>query len=217
MEDLINVLGVLGAYFAVLLVLAVAVETILDPIKMFRPLQKRASPEQVMKDLDEWLPQGSGGRAKATTIAGLVEQFEIGAEDIGTRVNEIGSIVEETADALGIGATVDEAERSLAVWISAIRRKHTLDTQRRIVFLRVSSAAIGIALAIALQIDTFGLLGDLFPLDAQGLFNHPFARYGGMVLTGFAASAGSSFWHDQLGKVRAVKEASRKVQDVTTG
>lgn len=40
MDNLVNVLGVLGAYFAVLLVLAVAVETILEPFTYI----KRQSP-----------------------------------------------------------------------------------------------------------------------------------------------------------------------------
>jgi hypothetical protein len=34
-----------------------------------------------------------------------------------------------------------------------------------------------------------------------------------MALTGFASSAGSSFWHDQLDRVRAVKEAARKAKE----
>jgi hypothetical protein len=31
-----------------------------------------------------------------------------------------------------------------------------------------------------------------------------------MIITGLAASAGSGFWHDQLGRLRAVKDAARE-------
>jgi hypothetical protein len=36
-------------------------------------------------------------------------------------------------------------------------------------------------------------------------------HYSGMVISGLAASAGSSFWHDQLGRMRAIKEAAHQL------
>ena len=41
------VLGVLGAYFAILLVLSVSVESILEPFSFFKGLQKKVSPDQI--------------------------------------------------------------------------------------------------------------------------------------------------------------------------
>jgi len=32
------------------------------------------------------------------------------------------------------------------------------------------------------------------------------------MITGLAASAGSSFWHDQLGRLRAIKDSMRELK-----
>jgi hypothetical protein len=37
----------------------------------------------------------------------------------------------------------------------------------------------------------------------------------GLVLSGFAASAGSSFWHDQSARLRSLKAASEAVSELT--
>jgi hypothetical protein len=38
--------------------------------------------------------------------------------------------------------------------------------------------------------------------------NIPYGITAGIILTGLAASAGSSFWHEQLSRLQAVKEVS---------
>lgn len=96
---------------------------------------------------------------------------------------------------------------------------------KRIRRLRLVSVLFGTLLAYALQIDSADLLRDLFPPDANflavtliradsALFTwfgstfriNMFDLTGGVILTGLAASAGSSFWHDQLGRLRNVKQ-----------
>jgi hypothetical protein len=57
------VLGVLGAYFAILLVLSVSVETILESFTFIKILQKQADPDDVVRAVQEWLPEGSGEAA----------------------------------------------------------------------------------------------------------------------------------------------------------
>jgi len=214
MNDIGHVLGILGAYFAVLLVLAVAVEAILDPFKLFKGLRKKVSPEDYMKDVKEWLPANSKGKASASAIANFVEEYDAGVKDLEERVKEISAVAKETATALDADAT--GAQQKLAVYMAAIRSKYALDERKRITILRVVSAIIGVVLAFLLKIDTFDLLIDLFPTDAQTLLSSAEANFGGMLLTGLAASAGSSFWHDQLGKVRALKEGTRKIQEAVS-
>jgi hypothetical protein len=215
MNDLVNVIGILGAYFAVLLVLAVAIETILDPFTLFKGLQKKVSPEEFMKDMKEWLPKDSKAETNATAIANFVQVYDAGVKDIQSRAKELGTIADDTAKALGLTANVTDAQKQLAIQMYAIRSKYNLDEQKRIVVLRILSAGIGILLAVILQIDTFEILGSLFSKQALAILSTPIAHYGGMALTGLAASAGSSFWHDQLVKVRALKEATQKVQEVS--
>jgi len=86
-----------------------------------------------------------------------------------------------------------------------------VDERTRITILRLLSALIGIMIAIFLKINTFEILGGLFPTEVQQTLAIPVAQYGGMVLTGLAASAGSNFWHDQLGKLRAIKNAANQI------
>jgi hypothetical protein len=216
MDNLVNVLGILGAYFAVLLVLAVSVETILDPFTiLIKPLRKKVSPEDAIKDIKEWLPDKSKAQTNAIAIANFVKEFNTEKKNITDRVNEIGAIANDTVKALGIAKQAAEAQKQLAIRIFAIRSKYSLDEEKRIVFVRMLSAFVGIVLALILQIDTFQLLSGLFGKEALQILFTPVAHIGGMLLTGFAASAGSSFWHDQLVTVRATKEEARRVQELT--
>ena len=48
-DSLSQVLGVIGAYFAILLVLSVSVETLLEPFSFFKGLRKTASPDDVLQ------------------------------------------------------------------------------------------------------------------------------------------------------------------------
>lgn len=101
------------------------------------------------------------------------------------------------------------------------------EDKKRIERLRFVSVLVALLLAYLLQVDSAVLLRDLFPTDANFLYitlveaDAPlFAWLGnllnvqmnpltaGIVLTGLAASAGSSFWHDQLNRLQAVKKST---------
>ena len=209
MDELVRILGIIGAYFAILLVLAVSIETILEPISYFKGLRKKIDPEEVLKDLNAWLPANSDAGAKAAAIANLTSEYQATVADLDKRVEEIKTIASETAKGLGITGQVDELQNKVAIRLAALREKYALTERRRITLLRSISAGVGILVAILLQINTFELLAALFPQGMPEFFATPYARYGGMVITGLAASAGSSFWHDQLGKLRAIKDAAR--------
>jgi hypothetical protein len=95
----------------------------------------------------------------------------------------------------------------------------------RLRILRVMSIAVGLLLAYLLQIDVLRLLGEAFPgaLDSlnvtivTGETLHTWRTWlpaekavtVGIVLTGFAASAGSAFWHDRLDKLQASKKGAQ--------
>lgn len=219
MDQIISALGALGAYFAVVLVLAVAVESLLDTIKLGGLLRSRISPEQAMKDVAAWLPDPeSQKKAQIAAITNMVSQFKVTAEQIEKQVEQANGIGQKVAEAIGLGNAATELEKRLAATLLAVRQKYTEDEARRVSTLRILSALCGIVLAIILQIDTFQLLASLLPKSFQDFLNSgtalaTVAHYGGMALTGFASSAGSSFWHDQLDRVRAAKDAARKVKE----
>jgi len=94
-------------------------------------------------------------------------------------------------------------------------------------WLRVVSVLTGITLAYLLQIDAAVLLDQALPgasatinavLNISGERLHAFwpllpansSLTAGILLTGLAASAGSKFWHDLLGRLQTTKEQAEK-------
>jgi hypothetical protein len=95
----------------------------------------------------------------------------------------------------------------------------------RLRILRVLSIIVGLVIAYALQIDVLNLLGEAFP-DIMEQLNwtvisgetlHAWRTWlpvdksitVGIVLTAFAASAGSAFWHDRLDQLQASKKGAQ--------
>ena len=211
MEQLTTILGVLGAYFAVVLVLAVSVETVLEPLTWFKDLQKKISPDDVLNDIKGWLHPITDMGTRAAAIANLSEEYRVNINDVQARLNVINTIADETAKGLGVQKPVDDAEKKIAVYMAALRAKFAVDERKRITILRIIAAAIGIAIAVMLKIDTFDILGSLLPPNVRIILTTPGGQFGGTVVTGLAASAGSSFWHDQLGRLRAIKESAQEL------
>lgn len=109
--------------------------------------------------------------------------------------------------------------------------KHRDEEASRQRVLRVIALAAGVILAYLLQIDAAVLLDRAVPGVAQtinGILDVPPERLNafwgvlpdnnrltaGIILTGLAASAGSAFWHDQLGKLQSIKEQSEAAAKV---
>ncbi len=95
----------------------------------------------------------------------------------------------------------------------------------RLRVLRVFSIVVGLIIAYALQIDVLRLLGEAFPGVLESInvvivtgdtlnswrswLPAEKAITVGVILTGFAASAGSAFWHDRLDKLQASKKGAQ--------
>lgn len=203
MDTIANALGIIGAYFAVLLVLAVGVEAVLEPFTLFKGLRKKVSPEEFTADVKEWIAAGSDPAQKAEAVSKLATQINVGVKDIQAFAAEIAA----TAETVGIPGGADIPKELMNV---IYKYQYSLDEKKRIVILRCLSAAIGLAIAGILQLDSFVMLSTMIPKGTSEMFSTPAAHWGGIVLTGLSASAGSSFWHDQLAKVRAVKEVAGK-------
>lgn len=208
MDNLANALGILGAYFVVLLVLAVAVETILEPFTLFKGLRKKVNPDEFTTDLKEWISSSSEATHTVKAITKFAKQINVGAKDIQSFVSEIASSAETTSGNLGSNGANVSKELLNVIY----KYQYTLGEKKRIVFLRILSAIIGVVIAKGLQLDSFTMLSNLLPKGTTDIFLTQGGHYGGILLTGLAASAGSSFWHDQLAKVRAVKEVAGKIK-----
>jgi len=209
------VLGVLGAYFAILLVLSVSVETILEPFSFLKGLQKKANPDDVLRDVREWLPEGSDEAAKVVAIQAYADKTKIDLAELESNAKEITEKAEQTLKDLGLESQVDTVKKKIAVQFSTLREKYAASQKQRIIILRTLSAVVGIVIAFALQINSFEILSSLFSTETMQSLSTPAGQIGGVVLTGLAASAGSSFWHDMIGRARNIKDTIKQVEDLT--
>jgi len=211
------VLGVLGAYFAILLVLSVSVETILEPFSFLKGLQKQANPDDVVKAVQEWLPEGSGEAAKVVAIQTYAEKARVDMTELDRVAKVQAAAAEETLKQLGLEAQVDTVKKEIAIKLATLREKYAASQRQRITILRTLSAVIGIIIAFALQINTFEILGSFFSAGVMASLNTQWGQIGGIIITGLAASAGSSFWHDMLGRVRNIKDTVKQVEVAVEG
>ncbi|HID52185.1 MAG TPA: hypothetical protein EYP41_09125 [Anaerolineae bacterium] len=118
-----------------------------------------------------------------------------------------------------------------ATQLMRIDERDKQENNIRISQLRLLSVIIGIFLAYLLKVDSADLLGGLFPGTSNFLYitligadsallqwiNATFnvnahALTAGVLLTGLGASAGSSFWHEQLNRIQAVKKTADAAQ-----
>ena len=206
------VLGVLGAYFAILLVLSVSVETILEPFSFLKGLQKQANPDDVLKSIEEWLPEGSGAAAKVIAIQSIAKSTRTRMENLDETAKAQVATAVETLKELGLEAQVDLARKEIAIKLSTLREKYASTEKQRVTLLRSLSAVIGIIISFVLHINTFEILGSLFSDQITQSLASQLGQIGGIILTGLAASAGSSYWHDMLGRARNLKESVKQVE-----
>lgn len=213
-SNISTILGILGAYFAVVLVLSVSVETILEPFTSLPWLRKKLDPDDILRDIKEWLPTGSELDAQVTAIQSLTTDAKMTEGQLLKGVQDLKQVADDALESLGPKSKVTQAQKDLALKFASLRRNYALNEKHRITLLRIISAVIGIVIAIMLQIDTFDILGVLFPPQVQLILTQQNAQIGGMLITGLAASAGSSFWHDMLGRVRNLKDTVQGASQV---
>ena len=213
-DNIATIIGILGAYFAMVFVLSVSVETILEPFTSLPWLRKKLDPDEILRDVREWLPAGSEADAKVTAIQTLTTDAKKTEDQLIQSVGDLKQVADEAIQVLGPNSKITQAQKELALKFAALRRNYALSEKHRITLLRVISAVIGMVIAIMLRIDTFDIIGVLLPTDVQDILTQPNAQLGGMLITGLAASAGSSFWHDMLGRVRNLKDVVQEVSQV---
>ena len=217
LDSVTIVLGVLGAYFAILLVLSVSVERILEPFSWFRGLRKQASPDEVLQSVQEWLPEGSDAAKKVIAIQTFASQTKTNLSQLEKTVGMLRDDAVKALTDLGLEAQLDTVQKDIALKMSALRQQHMLREKNRVTLLRVISALVGIVIAWLMQINTFEILGVIIPDDVLSSLSSPVGQVGGILLTGLACSAGSSFWHDMLGRVRDLKDVVKQAEGATSG
>ena len=211
------VVAVLGAYFAILLVLSVSVETILEPFSFFKGLQKPVNPDDVLNSVQEWLPDGSSEAIKVVAIQTYAAKTNTDLAKLDKTAKELTASAVKTLTEFGLEAQVNTVQKEIAIKLATLREQYAASQRQRITILRTISALIGMVIAFALDINTFQILGSLFSAEIVEPLASPLGHYGGVILTGLAASAGSSFWHDMIGRARNIKDTIKQVEGLAKG
>ena len=192
MSELANAIAVLGVYFALMAVLAVAVEAVISWCKIPIPwLQGIPSPSDVINEVRVWFPiNGEEPTDQQMALARI------------TALNK-------ALFALGeVPLTARATPATIAETVGVATTKYVERERNRRAVIRLMAIVLGIGFAALFQIDTVELL---MPIGGSALdpwkdrMNPTTLHVAGLILTGLAASAGSSFWHDQSSRLRSVK------------
>lgn len=192
-----NALSVLGVYFAMMAVLAIVVEAVISWLKLIptHRLQGQPSPEEILNESERWLDKEDADTNKVKIDA------------INRALKSIGE-----TELVPDGTTGFE----LAEKVGDATKKYIQSERMRRSIIRILTILFGIGFAVLLQINTLALLDSLLPdvinnmTDGLGYL----APIIGFVLSGLAASAGSSFWHDQMARLRSVKSIKDEATSV---
>jgi len=194
MINIDSAIAVLGTYMALMAVLAIMVEAVISWLKIpgNSPLKGKPSPEDVLKEVKIWLKNEDA----------VLQQGRIDA------LNKALASVGETATKLTAGASTSE----ITAAAGKATAKYFQNEQKRRGIIRFLAIAVGIFFALTFQIDTLEILSD-FTGQTQDLLGSA-SHIVGIILSGLAASAGSSFWHDQSAKLRSIKDAKESVSEL---
>jgi hypothetical protein len=205
MESLLETLGLL---FFMFLVLAAAVEVILE---IFRGVLEKfgvtwskgkVSLEDALKLAREFAPDSKDLHAKLESVRAAAKQV---AGKAKAQIESLDAIRDELAAA---GARTDVIAGKLNAVAGEVNAELQKSERARIFALRFIAALVGCALAWWSDFHVFQILandpkasqwiGELQGLQSPAL---------NVLVGGMAAAAGSSYWHDKLDKVRSLKAA----------
>jgi len=197
MDQVANAIAVIGAYFALMAVLAVSVEAVIGWFKVPLPwLQGNPSPDEVLNEVKGWLTTDEQKSLPDRVIA------------LNKSLKAIGQVeLTQTATVSDIVAAIGQAST-------------VLDQQERVrlAVIRLMAIVLGIGLAALFQTDTLQVLAPLSQTAQatwQATLGPGNAHLVGLALSGLAASAGSSFWHDQSVRLRQLKGVSEAASELT--
>jgi hypothetical protein len=210
-----NLLVVIGMLFFAFLVLAAAVESILEAFRGVLAacgislLQPKLSLEDVLAQADEFVPATSDLRNRAAALVVAADQLRAGLKD---KIEKLEYVRGRLADA---GEPFNEPGLMLTRLASAIRSELETRERVRVFILRVLACGIGCGLVALTDFHVLTIIGKAEEAKPfVGGIKHLNTPWVNVVLGGLAAAAGSSYWHDQLDRIRNVKAAVAGLKDV---
>jgi hypothetical protein len=202
-----QLLGTASLLIIVLLVLAAAIESVLETLRgvagqLLPSLKGAQSLDDALELAREFSAQGGAVEAQPMAIRAAAERIRY---SIKQNLDGLDDIAAQLAGAQASSLTqrMNEAANEVSAAIGEYER-------RRILILRVVSAVIGVGLAFISGVDLLDLISSA-PGFGRLQMASGFPSWIGEVVTGIAASSGSSFWHDQLDRVRSVKNVHQQL------
>ncbi len=211
-----SLLATLGLLFFMFLVLAAAVEAILE---VFRGALERlgitwvkgkVSLDDALTLANEFALSNSDLMCKLQAVKTVAEQLKEKARDKIERLENFAKRLQAA------GANVNMVVGELNAVAAAVKADLEHSERQRIFVLRVIAAAVGCALLYQTEFYVFHILAQV-PATKGFFDSHPGLqeRWITVVVGGFAAAAGSSYWHDQLDRIRNLKSALQDVKKLT--
>ncbi|MGB1252874.1 MAG: hypothetical protein ACPG8W_19825 [Candidatus Promineifilaceae bacterium] len=231
-NDVFSIVGTLGAFFAFLTLVSVVVETILSSIKNNRWLNEKIgshewlafmdiqdrhiSPDQAMRDIAYWVPAKSQADMQLATIHNLAKEFNVTLDEFTRGADAMLVMSKDLVALTGMSRQAAMTKQDLASKLYVLRQKYDSVQGERIGRIRRIAAVTGVIIASVFRLNALLVLAPILSPDAQMWLDSSVFSFGGVVLTGVAASAGSSFWHDQLVRVRSVKETANSLRSLAS-
>lgn len=212
MESLLTLIGMV---FSSMLVLSAAVESVVETARGLAGLvtpwfASRISVEEAMSLTREFAPSGSKLPAQARAIEAVAAQF---GKQLAADVGRLKRIQEKLAEA-GVTPPADIIADLNEVTIR-VGRYFAAREQQRIILIRFVAGLVGIGLVWLTDFQILAMIAEA--PEAAGRFNgFPGlkSRALNMIVGGLGAAAGSSYWHDKLDKVRALKTAAAELSQL---
>lgn len=218
-------LGAVGLLFFMFFLVAAATEAILET---FRGLLERGgltwfkadkSLDDAIKISTEFLPEGSEARGKINAIKEVVDNVKAIAAETRTKATNLKTEV----DGIAAGTAVsDDLVLKINSLGAQIRDVMINSERKRVFWLRIISIAIAIILSYQADIDALRTMIQAYPALFDNMFgfyksDDGWAKYHvGFIMTGIAAASGSSYWHDQLDKIRNLKYLQDRAKNITS-
>lgn len=203
------VLGLLGGYFAILLVLSLSVGIIVEPLTWYKGFREHVSPDDVLTSVQVSLPDESEETSKVIAIQTYVSQTDTNLAELEKSVQAVRDNAFNALKELGM--RVNMVQSDIALKWSVLQQMHLRTEESRVIVLRVISTVIGISIAFFLNINTFEIIGPLFPPDALFNLTSPIGQLGGVLVTGLVSGAVSLYWRNLLERMQNLASITRNL------
>jgi len=205
--------AIAGTIVAAFFLLSLAVETILENFRGvlalagIEVLKSKMTMDAALAEVAEFVPPESKEAARFAGLAQFVKTSSSRIHDTKVRCENIIAELAQAISPAEKNAIIEREKLWLTGAAAPIRAIMQKSEEKRVFALRIISAGLGIVVAWASGLNVLDITGE----QVSPAGDYAFLGY---ILGGLAAAGGSSFWHDQLDRVRSVKQIGQQLASV---